>query len=122
MKKSWVLPTVLGAIIIFLAVAVIALLIFMKNQPLQKRGVTPLVEVEAMEPDSSVWGLNFPNQYSTMQKTLSNNTRTVYGGSEPYSKLEADPRLVKLFASYGFSIEYNEDRGHLNGLAGRARH
>lgn len=117
MKKPWVLPTVLSAIIIFLAIAVVALLIFMKNQPLQKRGVTPLVEVAAMEPDSSVWGLNFPNQYSTMQKTLSNNTRTAYGGSEPYSKLEADPRLVKLFAGYGFSIEYNEDRGHLNGLA-----
>lgn len=116
-RKPWFIPAVLGAIIIILAIVVVALLIFMKNQPLQKRGVAPLVEVKAMEPDSSQWGLNFPNQYSTLLKTQTNDTATTYGGSQPYSKLAIDPRLVKLFAGYGFSIEYNEDRGHLNALA-----
>ncbi len=33
-----------------------------------------------------------------------------------YSKLEQDPRLVELFAGYGFSKDYNEERGHLNAL------
>jgi nitrite reductase (cytochrome c-552) len=117
MKKPWILPAAIGGIILILAIAVVALLIFMKNQPLQKRGVTPLVEVKAMEPDSSQWGLNFPNQYSTLLKTETNSAPTTYGGSQPYSKLETDPRLVKLFAGYSFSIEYNEDRGHLNSLA-----
>ena len=69
-----------------------------------------------MEPDSSKWGVNFPNQYSTLQKTESNNTRTTFGGSEKFSKLEQDPRLLDLFAGYGFSLEYNEDRGHSNSL------
>jgi len=117
MKKPWVLPAILSGIIIILAAAVVGLLVFMKNQPLQKRGVAPLVDIRAMEPDSSQWGLNFPNQYSTLLKTETNDVRTAFGGSEPYSKLESDPRLVKLFAGYGFSIEYNEDRGHLNALA-----
>lgn len=117
MKKPWIIPAVLSGIIVLLAGMLVALLVFMKNQPPQKRGVAPLVEVAAMEPDSSQWGLNFPNQYTTLLKTESNHTRTMFGGSEPYSKLEADPRLVKLFAGYGFSIEYNEDRGHLNTLA-----
>ncbi len=117
MKKSWILPAALSGIIIVLAFTVVALLVFMKNQPLQKRGVAPMVEVAALEPDSSQWGLNFPNQFSTLLKTETNNTRTAFGGSENYSKLEADPRLVKLFAGYGFSIEYNEDRGHRNALA-----
>ena len=117
LKKPWVLPAVLSGIIVVLALTVVALLVFMKNQPLQKRGVTPLVEIQARESDSSQWGLNFPNQYSSLQQTQTNNTRTSFGGSEPYSKLEADPRLVKLFAGYGFAIEYNEDRGHLNALA-----
>lgn len=117
MKKPWIIPAVLGAIIVIMAAIIIALLVFMKNQPLQKRGVTPLVDVKAMESDSSQWGLNFPNQYSTLLKTETNNTRTAFGGSEPYSKLEADPRLIKLFAGNAFSIEYNEDRGHMNALA-----
>lgn len=117
MKKPWILPTILGAIIIVLAAVVVALLVFMKNQPLQKRGVVPLIQIAAMEADSSKWGLNFPNQYSTLLKTETNNTRTVFGGSEPYSKLKADPRLLKLFAGMAFSVEYNEDRGHMNALA-----
>jgi nitrite reductase (cytochrome c-552) len=69
-----------------------------------------------MEPDSSIWGTNFPNQYSSLLQTYDNNTRTTYGGSEDFSKLEADPRLLTLFAGYPFSIEYNEERGHLRSL------
>lgn len=117
LKKPWVLPAILSAIIVILAGMVVALLIFMKNQPLQKRGITPLVDIKVMEADSSQWGLNFPNQYTTLLKTETNNIRTAYGGSEPYSKLDADPRLKKLFAGYSFAIEYNEDRGHLNSVA-----
>jgi len=117
MKRSWILPVSLSAIILILAATVVALLIFMKNQPLQKRGVAPLVVVEALEPDSSQWGLNFPNQYTSLLKTETNNTRTAYGGSEPFSKIEVDPRLVKLFAGNPFSKDYDEDRGHLNSLS-----
>jgi nitrite reductase (cytochrome c-552) len=57
--------------------------------------------------------VNFPNQYSTLMLTKENNIRTQYGGSDPFSKLAADPYLVELFAGYGFSIEYNEERGHM---------
>jgi nitrite reductase (cytochrome c-552) len=117
MKKTWILPAVLGGIIVILAALVVALLVFMKNQPLQKRGVTPLVEIAQREPDSSKWGLNFPNQYTTFLLTEANNTRTAFGGSEQVDKLAADPRLKQLFAGYSFSIEYNEDRGHMNALA-----
>ncbi|HSV86991.1 MAG TPA: ammonia-forming cytochrome c nitrite reductase subunit c552, partial [Levilinea sp.] len=63
-----------------------------------------------------MWGLNFPNQYSTMLKTVTNNTRTSFGGSLPFSKLKEDPRLLTLFAGMAFSKEYNEDRGHGNAL------
>jgi len=107
---------ILTGIIVILAVALIGTLIFVSNQPKPDRGIEPIVQIEEMEPDSSEWGVNFPNQYSTLQKTESNNTRTTFGGSEKFSKLEQDPRLLDLFAGYGFSLEYNEDRGHLNSL------
>lgn len=108
--------SILLGIILILAAALVAILVFIGNQQPASRGITPLVEVAAMEPDSSIWGQNFPNQYSTYLKTETNNTRTNYGGSEPFSKLEADPRLVRLFAGYGFSKDYNEERGHANAL------
>jgi nitrite reductase (cytochrome c-552) len=116
MKKSWIIPVILSGIIIVLAITVSGLLIFMKNQPLQKRGVAPLVDIAPMEPDSAKWGINFPNQYTTLLKTGANSARTTFGGSDNYSKLTADPRLVTLFAGYPFSKDYNEERGHLNTL------
>ncbi len=116
MKRQKVLPIVLSVIIIILAAAVVLLLIFMKNQPVETRGVPPIVEIAAMEPDSAKWGINFANQYTTLLKTETNNVRTTYGGSDPVQKLEVDPRLVTLFAGYGFSIDYKEDRGHMNTL------
>ncbi len=109
-------PIVLTVIILILAAVVVALLIFMKNQPVETRGIPPLIEIAAMEPDSSQWGVNFPNQYTTLLKTETNNARTTYGGSEPFQKLDLDPRLKILFAGYGFSKDYKEDRGHWNSL------
>ena len=106
----------LTGIIIVLAAALVGVLIYLKNQPPQTRGVQQLVEIAEYEADSSKWGLNFPNQYSTLELTETNRARTTYGGSENYSKLEEDPRLVTLFGGYGFSKDYNEERGHLNAL------
>ncbi|HOW91654.1 MAG TPA: ammonia-forming cytochrome c nitrite reductase subunit c552 [Anaerolineaceae bacterium] len=110
-KNRWPIIIVTGLIVV-LAGAVIALLVFIKNQPEPVRGVVPMITVADMEPDSSIWGQNFPNQYTTMLQTKYNNERTPYGGSENFSKLEADPRLVTLFAGYPFSKGYDEDRGH----------
>jgi nitrite reductase (cytochrome c-552) len=115
MKRSYA-PIIVTGIIVILAASLVGMLIYLRNQAPQTRGVEPITEIAPMEPDSSKWGLNFPNQYSTLLKTETNNTRTKYGGSEPFSHLEDDPRLVTLFAGYGFSKDYNDDRGHMNAL------
>ncbi len=115
-RKGSTLVWILSAIIIILAASLAGILIYLKSQPKPARGIPPITQIQSLEPDSSKWGVNFPNQYSTFLLTKSNDTRTTYGGSEPYSKLKADPRLVVLFAGYSFSIDYNEEQGHLNSL------
>jgi len=107
---------ILTGIILVLAAALVGVLLFLKNQPPQVRGFQPLVEIAPMEPDSEKWGVNFPNEYSTLLMTGTNNTDTTYGGSSKFSHLERDPRQVILFAGYSFSKDYNDDRGHLNSL------
>jgi nitrite reductase (cytochrome c-552) len=114
MKKYATL--ILVGLVTVLATALTGVLIFMRNQPPQARAIKPLVEIAQMEPDSSHWGINFPNQYSTLQKTETNNVDTTYGGSSQFSWLERDPRQVILFAGYPFSKDYNDDRGHANAL------
>ena len=107
---------ILAGIIVLLSAVLFGVLVFMKNQPAQERAFEPLVEIKAMEPDSSLWGQNFPNQWSTLQKTETNNIDTTFGGSSQFSWLERDPRQVILFAGYPFSKDYNDDRGHMNAL------
>lgn len=115
MKRSGTL-LILTGIIVILAVALVAVLLYTKNQPQPIRGVAPLIEIAQKEPDSSRWGVNLPNEFSTLKLTETNKDRSTFGGSEPFSKLEEDPRLVTLFAGYSFSKDYNEERGHMNSL------
>ena len=114
MKKYMTL--ILVGIIVVLAAVLVGVLTFMKNQPAQQRAFQPLVEIKALEPDSSKWGINFPNQWNSFQKTATNNIDTTYGGSSQFSWLKRDPRQVVLFAGYPFSKDYNDDRGHANAL------
>lgn len=61
--------------------------------------------------DPAVWGRNFPREYDTFKRTAE-MAPTKYGGSVPFSKLERDPRLKRIFAGYAFALEYKEERGH----------
>jgi nitrite reductase (cytochrome c-552) len=65
--------------------------------------------------DPAIWGKVYPNQYDSY---LKNNemVATKYGGSVPKDKLKDYPFLKTIFAGYGFSKEYNEDRGHTYAL------
>ncbi len=103
---------ILTAIILVLAAVLTGTMVFYKNQPPQERAETQLIEIEPMEPDSHVWGINFPNQFASLLKTKKNTADTAYGGSSMFSHLEKDPRQVILFTGYPFSVDYNDDRGH----------
>ncbi len=116
MKKITGTTLILTGIIVVLAVVLVGVLLFLRNQPTAQRGVAPIVAVKAMEANSAIWGENFPNQYSTFLKTETNATGTVYGGSVPVERLDVDPMLRTLFAGMGFAKGYSEDRGHMNAL------
>ena len=107
---------ILAGLVIVLAAVLMGALTYIRNQTTEVRAVVPLVKITPMEPDSSIWGVNFPNQYDTFMKTKTNNIDTTYAGSSQFSWLERDPRQVILFAGYPFSKEYNDDRGHANAL------
>jgi nitrite reductase (cytochrome c-552) len=115
MKKITTL--ILVGIILVLAITLIGVLLFLKNQPAQERAVIqPIATIQPLEADSSLWGVNYPNEYSSLLQTANNNTATAYGGSAKKSYLFEDPRLVLLFMGYSFSKDYNQPRGHENAL------
>lgn len=73
---------------------------------------TPVVEHGQFEPRNEIWGKNFPREYETYLQTADTSFKTKHGGSAMIDMLAEDPRLVILWAGYGFSKEYNQGRGH----------
>lgn len=72
----------------------------------------PTIELREFEPRNQVWGKNFPRQYQSFMETADTTFRSKYNGNAPIDMLEVDPRLVILWAGYGFSKDYMQARGH----------
>jgi nitrite reductase (cytochrome c-552) len=96
--------------------AVVMLLINVAQRKVEARQTHfELVKLSEDTVDPKLWGENFPRQYDGYLRTT-DTERTRYGGSEAFSKLDADPRLRRIFAGYAFALEYREERGHAYSL------
>lgn len=104
-------------ITIFLVV-VLGLLTFniLERRLESKMAYQPLNPIHNHETRSERWGLNFPRQFQRYFSTMESNTETYAGGSGKFDELERDPRLVILWAGYGFAREYNQGRGHYHAV------
>jgi len=116
-KALWSLPLWMGIAIAGLLMVIVVLLGLLAVSIMERRWeaqrpsmvVRPLGE---WEPNSAVWGQNYPREYESYLRTGITNTKTKYGGAYPRDYLEIDPRQVILFAGYGFSKSYLQARGH----------
>ncbi len=77
---------------------------------------TPQVEYGQYEPRNEIWGENFPRQYQSWLQTADTGFRSKYNGSANIDMLEEDPRMVVLWAGYGFSKDYTQARGHYHAI------
>jgi nitrite reductase (cytochrome c-552) len=113
MRKSLLTYVAVFAVAVVLTAVVAAVLVSINNRK-QEASEFPLrvVEIGENELDPSVWGQNFPRQYNTFVRTEESLGETPFGGSEPYSKLERYPAMVRIWAGYAFSKDHNEERGH----------
>jgi len=98
-------------IVVLLGIAALLVNIFTHKQEAQTT-VVQVVDIEDGETDASVWGQNYPREYSRFVMTEDDTVRTTYGGSEKYDKLARFPAMKRLWNGYAFAVEFNEDRGH----------
>jgi nitrite reductase (cytochrome c-552) len=112
-NRSRIIVAVAFVVGIVLLVVVAALLvnIFTRKQEGQTT-VVRVVDVQDGEVDASLWGQNFPRQYSRFVLMEDDTVRTAYGGSQQYDKLARFPAMPRLWAGYAFSIDFREDRSH----------
>ncbi|QDU38340.1 Cytochrome c-552 precursor [Maioricimonas rarisocia] len=103
---------VFGTAVITVGVAALLVSIFERKQE-ARRPFVRLVEVDEVTTDPAVWGVNWPDQFDSYQRSV-DTEETEHGGSSalPESKLEQSPWLKRLYAGYAFSLDYREARGH----------
>lgn len=108
---------------VILTILVLALLVtIFERQQEAKLTYLRIVDIPPGEPDPEKWKTNFPREYDAYMRTMNTSEMIQYskwgryGGSEAFSKLDAHPDYRRLFAGYPFSVEYNEERGHMRAL------
>jgi nitrite reductase (cytochrome c-552) len=110
--NRWLLATI--AVLALVTIGLVALLtnIFERRQEARNPYVR-FVEVDEDTTDPALWGVNWPRQYDSYQRTV-DYERTRYGGSDaiPRQKLDMYPWLRTMWAGHAFSIDYRESRGH----------
>ena len=107
--KNWILFLVTAIVVFFLGMLASSV-INRKNEA--KFAYTPVVKIKENEPRNDIWGKNFPKEYQSYLQTLDTNFASFQGGSRMIDLLEEDPKLVILWAGYGFSKDYSQGRGH----------
>ncbi len=104
---------------IIFAVTVVAVFFvgLLASQVMERRTEAIFVEVPEtkimdLEPRNEVWGENYPREHQSYIRTADTTFKSMYNGNAMIDMLEVDPRLVVLWAGYGFSKDYNQGRGH----------
>jgi len=115
-QKPW-----LGWLLFLGSMVIVFLLGLLASSVMERRAEAvfayePSVEHGQFEPRNEVWGENFPREYQSFLKTADTSFKSKYNGSAWVDMLEEDPRLVVLWAGYGFSKEYNQGRGHMHAV------
>ncbi|EID76822.1 ammonia-forming cytochrome c nitrite reductase [Imtechella halotolerans] len=101
---------VVTILVVFLLGLLASSIINRKNEAKYK--YVPQVDIGENEPRNEVWGKNYPQEYQSYLQTSDTTFSSYQGGGAMRDVLEEDPRLVVLWAGYGFSKDYSQGRGH----------
>ncbi len=107
----------LAWLLFFATIVVVFLLGLLASSIVERRAEAAFVNVPKnkiaqFEPRNEVWGENYPREFQSYYGTADTTFRSKYNGNTMIDMLEEDPRLVILWAGYGFSKDYNQGRGH----------
>lgn len=108
---------IIGWLLFLATILVVFLLGLLASSIMERRAEAsfvnvPKVKLSEFEPRNEVWGENFPREYQSYYQTADTSFQSKYNGNTMIDMLEVDPRLVVLWAGYGFSKDYNQGRGH----------
>jgi nitrite reductase (cytochrome c-552) len=108
-KGYWLLFFITIIVVFFLGLLASSI---MERRTETAKVIKPQVKIGEWEPRNEVWGKNYPREYQSYMKNSETDFKSKYNGNAMIDMLEVDPRLVVLWAGYGFAKDYNQGRGH----------
>lgn len=105
-----------GSAVVFAGIGLLAGSIIERRAERAVNRVQMISPIGDWETDNSKWAVNFPREYNSWERTKEIHEATKYGGSEVRDYLANDPRLVVLFAGFGFGKDYSSPRGHYHAV------
>jgi len=97
--KGWLIFTATIVIVFFLGLLASSIV---ERRAEAVFAYTPQVEHSQWEPRNKIWGKNFPRQYDRFLKTADTTSKSKHNGSAFRDMLAENPKLVVLWAGYGF--------------------
>ena len=75
--------------------------------------VKPISEWES---NNAEWGVSFPREFDSWERTKQMAENTKYGGSGYRDYLKTEPNMVVMWAGYAFAKGYSQARGHFHAV------
>jgi nitrite reductase (cytochrome c-552) len=108
-KLGWILFIVTVVVVVLLALFATSIFERKNEAYYTLQMIKPIGDDE---PRNEIWGENFPRQYESYRKTLEADFVSKHGGAVMRDYLQQYPELIVMWAGYGFSMDYNQGRGH----------
>jgi nitrite reductase (cytochrome c-552) len=111
-------PWIIGlGVFLGVAVGVVVLALLAASVTVRRAEVASIynnkkVEITGIEPDSQIWGQNYPREYETWKKTAESDFKSKHLGNNLQDALGDRPDMAILWAGYAFARDYKAPRGH----------
>jgi len=106
----------IGSAVVFAVLGLLAGSVIERRAERSIARVQMVTPIDEWETDNAKWGVNFPREYNSWKQTENTEEATKYGGSAERDYLEANPRLVVLWAGTAYAKDFTQARGHFHAV------
>ncbi|MDO5035610.1 MAG: ammonia-forming cytochrome c nitrite reductase [Porphyromonas sp.] len=105
-----------GALVVVFLLGLMAASVTERRAEIQSIYANKKIEIAEGESKNEIYGINYPRQFETWQKTADTTFVSEYNSSDIVDVLAQRPEMVIFWAGYAFSREYGTPRGHMHAI------
>lgn len=105
-----------GALVAVFLLGLLAASVTERRAEIQSIYANKKIEIPQGEARNEVYGINYPRQFESWQRTADTTFVSQYNSSDAVDVLAQRPEMVIFWAGYAFSREYTTPRGHMHAI------